>query len=56
MNSIRDHMSEEIINVTKRTMWRFGKEEIIPKKLSEVIINVTTQSLAGEFERRFCQK
>jgi len=30
LNSIRDYMSEVIINVTKRTLWGFGREEIIP--------------------------
>ena len=42
-------MSEVTINVTKRTLWGFSREGIFPKKLSEVIINITTKSLAGEF-------
>jgi len=27
-------MSKVIINVTKRTSWRFGRERILPKKVT----------------------
>ena len=56
MNPIKDYMSEVIINVTKELRGDSVRKRLFSKKLSEVIINVTIKSLAGEFERRLCQK
>jgi len=53
MNLIRDYMSEVIINVTKELCGDSVGKRLFPKKLSEVIINVTAKSLAGELEGDF---
>ena len=53
MNLVRDYMSEVIINVTKKLCGESIWKGLFPKKLSEIIINVTTESLAGEFKRDF---
>ena len=55
MNPIRDYMSEVIINVTKELSGDSVRKGLFPKKLSEVIINVTIISFAGELEEDFVE-
>ena len=51
MNPIRDYMLEVIINVTKKLYRDSIGKGLFPKKLSQVIINIITKFLAGEFRR-----
>jgi len=48
-------MSEVIINVIKRICGDLVGQGLFPKKLSEVIINVTIKSLGGELEEDFIE-